>query len=340
MHFGIALPTCTEGMAYPMGFGDHEAVLRIAREVEALGFDSVLVNDHLSTMPYVRETFEVPPRFYEPMISLAYVAAHTERVKLMTGVVVMPMRDPVLLAKQASCLDQMSGGRLILGVGVGSYRAEFESVRPRLKGAERGDLVEEGLRALQLLFSERRASFDGRHYAFEDVEMFPKPLQDPFPVLSCGNAPATIERAARWCAGWMPAGLPAGRMAKGVAALREAAERAGRDPSSLTVAPQLVLCIDEDAARARQGFLDSQVHEHLVSLRRSTLRNVDLDAYVSENLIGDPDQVVARIERVAEAGADHLAGLIVAANTADEVLAQARLFAREVLPRFAEDRTP
>ena len=118
----------------------------------------MLVNDHMSTMPYVRDMFDQAPRFYEPMVTLTYVAARTSRIKLMTGVVVMPMREPVLLAKQAATLDQISGGRLILGVGVGAYRAEFESVRPTMMEAPRGALVAEGIEGMRRLFTERLSS--------------------------------------------------------------------------------------------------------------------------------------------------------------------------------------
>jgi|SRR4051812_17323935 probable F420-dependent oxidoreductase len=334
MEFGVALPTCTEGMAYPIRFADHTGILRVAVELEELGFDSALVNDHYSTMPYVREMFDQPPRFYEPMVTLTYVAARTSRLKLMTGVIVMPMREPVVLAKQAACLDQISGGRLILGVGVGAYRAEFESVRPMMIEAPRGELVTEGIESLQRLFTDRRASYRGKYFAFDDVEMFPKPLQDPLPILSCGNAPGTIQRAATLCAGWMPAGLPVERMAAGVERLHQLAVEAGRDPSSLLVAPQTVLCIDRSPDAAAERFRNSQVYEHLASLRNSTLKNIDIEAYMSQNLIGDPEEIIRRITVLERAGANHLAGLIVVANTELEMLDQIRFFAREVLPAF------
>jgi probable F420-dependent oxidoreductase len=334
VEFGVALPTCTEGMAYPIRFADHEGILRVALELEELGFDSALANDHYSTMPYVREMFDQPPRFYEPMVTLTYIAARTSRLKLMTGVIVMPMREPVVLAKQAASLDQISGGRLILGIGVGAYRAEFESVRPNMIEAPRGALVAEGIESLQRLFTDRRATYHGKYFAFDDVEMFPKPLQDPFPMLSCGNAPGTIRRAATMCAGWMPAGLPFERMAAGVEQMRQLATEAGRDPSQLMVAPQSVLCIDSSNEVAAERFRNSQVYEHLSSLRTSTLRNIDIDAYMSQNLIGSPEEIIRRINAMAEAGANHLAGMIVVANTEDEMIEQIRLFAREVLPAF------
>ena len=334
MDFGIALPNCVEGMAYPIRFADHEAIRRLAQRVEALGYDSVLVNDHYSTMPYVREAFDEPPRFYEPLVTLTYVAAHTSRIKMMTGVVVMPLREPVLLAKQVACLDQISGGRFILGLGVGAYRPEYTSVKPRQASVPRGALVAEGMEALIRLFSDRRASYEGKYTAFKDVEMYPKPLQDPFPLISCGNAPGTITRAATLCAGWMPAGLPDDRIAAGVADMRRQAIEAGRDPDQLMVASQTVLCVDDNLEAAAARFRSSQVYEHLVSLRQSTLKDVDIDAYMGQNLIGSPERIIDRIHKLAEIGVNHLAGLIVVANTEAEFVDQVERFAAEVLPAF------
>jgi probable F420-dependent oxidoreductase len=334
MKFGVSLPTCVEGMAYPIRFADERDLIELGVEAEQLGFDSVLVNDHYSTMPYVREQFADPPRFYEPLTSLAFLAARTSRIRMMTGVVVMPMREPVLLAKQVATIDQLSGGRLTLGVGVGAYRAEFESVHPDLAGAARGELVDEGIRALTLLFGERVSEFTGKHFRFTDVELYPKPRQDPFPLFSCGNAEGTIKRAAQWCAGWMPAGMPSDRLAGGVRRLHDYAAEAGRDGATLEVAPQLVLCLDRDPERALERFTGSQAYEHLVSLRKSTLRGIELDSYASQNLIGTPEQVVERIGHLAEAGATQLAGLIVVANSTAEMRDQMALFAAEVMPAF------
>lgn len=337
MRFGVALPTCVEGMAYAIRFADHEGVLRLAVLAENLGFDSVLVNDHLSTMPYVREMFSEPPRFYEPMVTMAYIASHTSRLKMMTGVVVIPMREPVLLAKQVATLDQISNGRIILGVGVGAYRAEFEAVYPARKHAPRAELVAEGIQAMKLLFDERRATFEGKHFQFSDVEMFPKPLQSPFPIYSCGNAEGTIQRAAQWGAGWMPAGMPVERLASGVEKLHDYAAAAGRSDDDFEVAPQLVLCLGRDPDAAMEKFTRSQAHEHLVSLRASTLKGIDMAGYAEQNLIGSPAQVVERIERLRDAGATQLAGMIVVADDEKDMGEQMEMFAGEVMPHFAAE---
>jgi probable F420-dependent oxidoreductase len=324
-------------MAYPIRLADHEGIARLAKHAEAVGFDSVLVNDHMSTMPYVREQFASPPRFYEPMVMLTYLAGVTSRVRLQTGVVVLPMREPVLLAKQVSVIDRICGGRVTLGVGVGAYRAEFASVYPARAKIPRGELVAEGIEALGLLFSQRRATYRGKHFQFEDVELYPKPVQDPFPIYSCGNADGTIRRAASAGAGWMPAGMPLPKLADGVARLRAYAQEAGRGEARIEVAPQLVLCLGRDPDAATANFLSSQAHEHLVSLSASTLRGFDPAGFAAQNLIGSPEQVVERILTLQAVGTTELAGLIVVADSESEMADQMSMFAEEVIPAFAEE---
>jgi probable F420-dependent oxidoreductase len=335
MKFGVALPTCTEGMIYPIPFARPSDVVRVAVEAERLGYDAVMGNDHLTTQQYVRARWPNPPNYFEPLITYAYCAAKTTRISLMTGVIVLPTRDPVLLAKQVATLDQFSNGRVILGVGVGAYREEFEATHPRSREVPRGELVEEGIRAMRLLFDERRATFHGRHYEFDDVEMFPKPVQQPLPIFSGGNADGSIRRAAELCQGWLPAAMGPERLAAGKSKLVAYAEAAGRDPSSIEIAPQLVVCIGQTVEDAGRQFKRSQIYEHLVSLQQSTLKGIDISAYASVNLIGSIDEVSERVEAYRAAGADHLAGLLFAGNTVDEMLGQVELFANTVIPQFA-----
>lgn len=336
MKFGVGLPTCTEGMMYPVPFARPQDLLRVTLEAERLGFDAVMGNDHLTTQQYVRRTFADPPNFYDPLITYAYCAAHTHRIRFMTGILVMPVREPIVLAKQLSTLDQLSGGRVTLGVGIGAYREEFEATHPDLRRSARGEMVAEGIQSLRLLFTRRRASFSGRHYAFEDVEMYPKPVQEPLPILSAGNAEGSIRRAAEICDGWLPAIIGPEQIAAGREKLHAHARRVGRDPDRLSIALQLVVCIGETPEAAREAFAASQLHEHLVSLRQSTLKEVDTREYEAINLIGTPDEVCRRVECYRQAGVDDLAGLLFVGNTVDELLAQMRWFAASVMPGFPE----
>ena len=178
------------------------------------------------------------------------MAARTERIKLATGIIVLPMRTMPVLAKQVATLDQLSGGRVILGVGTGAYREEYEALYPDARDARRGDIIDEGMRALRLLFTERKASFRGRHVRFEEVECFPKPRQTPLPMYAGGNHAEVRRRAGAYGEGWMPAVLSPEEIARGVEDVHRAAAAAGpRRRRHRHRAPVRVL----DRAHARGG---------------------------------------------------------------------------------------
>src|SRR5882672_1590010 len=182
LRISAGLPTGMEGLTYPIPFSEPETVIRIAQAAEKFGYDSVWGNDHMTTQNYVRAEFPVPPRFWEPLMVYAFVLSNTTTLKVGTGVLVLPMRrDIVVTAKQIATLDHFSGGRLEIGIGIGAYREEFEALNPKADG-RRGDMVDEGLEALNLLFKERVASFDGKYYQFHDVELAPKTLQKKLPI--------------------------------------------------------------------------------------------------------------------------------------------------------------
>ena len=172
MRFSVGLPTGMEGLMYPVPFAGIQDLLLIARQAEALGYEGVWGNDHMNTQAYVRQEFAAPPNFWEVLITLTAVAANTNHLRIGTGVLVPAMRrDIVVLAKQIASLDHISNGRLTLGVGVGAYREEFESLQPHTQ-INRGKALEESLQALRQLFEQRNTSYEGEYYQFRDVEMY------------------------------------------------------------------------------------------------------------------------------------------------------------------------
>src|SRR5437016_9695177 len=229
LRFGVHIPTCIEGMMYPVPFARPEDILPTAQLAERVGFDSVWGNDHMTTQRYVQREWPQPPNFYEPLITFAWVAARTERIKFATGIIVLPMRNMPVLAKQVATLDQLSGGRVILGVGTGAYREEYEALFPDARGVRRGTIVDEGMQALRLLFTERRATFRGKAVHFEEVECFPKPAQDPMPIYAGGNHAEVRRRAGAYADGWMPAVLSPEEIMRGVEEIHAHAGKAGRD---------------------------------------------------------------------------------------------------------------
>jgi probable F420-dependent oxidoreductase len=331
--FGVHIPTCIEGMMYPVPFAKPSDILPTACLCEDLGFDSVWGNDHMTTQRYVQREFADPPNFFEPLITFSYCAARTTRLRFATGIIVLPMRNMPVLAKQVATLDQLSGGRVILGVGTGAYREEYEALFPQARSARRGTIVDEGMQALRLLFTERRATFTGSVVRFEDVECFPKPAQNPMPIYAGGNHPEVRRRAGQYGQGWMPAVLSPEEVARGIEDVHRAAAAAGRDGGAIDIAPQFAVSIGRTHEEAVRRFHASQLFRHLESLKGSTLRE-QTGGFEQRNLIGSPAEICERIRVYERVGVTTLAGMLFVANSVPEMQEAIELFGREVLPNF------
>jgi probable F420-dependent oxidoreductase len=334
MRISAGLPTGMEGLTYPIPFSTPASLTRIALHAEQLGYDSVWGNDHMTTQHYVRAEFPTPPRFWEPLVTYAYLAAVTTRLRFGTGVLVLPMRrDIVVTAKQIATLDHFSGGRLEVGVGIGAYREEFAALQPETR-TKRGAIVDEGVQALRQLFTSRVASFTGQYYQFHDVELFPKPLQPHLPLYISGNHPNNLRRTVLWADGWLPAGLHIDRLRHDVVRLRAMAEQAGRDWRHIEIAPQYIVRLARSREQAIAEFQGSQMYKHLTSLRTSTLKGQGALQHEDINLIGTPAQVVEQALALRDAGVTHLLGLYFAANTVEDLCDQMQVFAEEVMPQL------
>jgi probable F420-dependent oxidoreductase len=330
MKFSISVNTCFEGVMYPIPFGGPADMVRQAQLCDALGYDSVWGNDHITTQNYVRTLFPgQAPNFYEPMIVLAAIAAVTQHLRLGTALTVLPMRDPVYLAKQAITLDQMSGGRFVLGVGVGAYREEFLAWGgSRVAGARRGDLMDEGLAALKILFTEPSCSFAGKHYSFENVELAPKSIRQPFPLFVGGHNLAAVERAARYGQGWLPGWRPFPELAARIATLKQRAAELGRDPSEIEIAPQFSILVDKTLEAAERRYMASGLVAHRQSL---SYTGRDLSQQVVANLVGSPDIILEKVAKLKAIGVDHCCALMIPASSIGEMDEQIAWFAEAVM---------
>lgn len=337
MRFGVELPTCTAGMMHPVPFATAGEVVDTAIEAEQLGYYDVGGNDHLSTMRFVRKAWSSPPDYFEPLITLANVAARTSVLRLTTGIMVLPMREPVLLAKQIATLDQLSNGRVILGAAVGGYRDEFEAVRPDKARGNRAEMTRETIEAIRAIWEQPRASYFGRHVHFEDVESYPKPVQDPLPIYSGGNVDGSLRRAAEFCQGWLPAKVGPEAIAQGRAKIAAYAESFGRDPRDIAIALQSVVCLGKSAEDAREIFLNSSFDLFRKSLQHTMTKGVELEEYLAMNLVGSPDQVCDKVAAYQRAGLDQMTALLFVGNTVSAMREQIRLFARHVLCHFPDD---
>jgi probable F420-dependent oxidoreductase len=334
MLIGMSIPTCKEGLSLPTPFCAPAQVVDMAVRAEALGYHSVWGNDHITPPQYVRIDYPQPPNFYEPLITLAFAAQATSRIRLGTSVLVLPLREPVYLAKSVATLDALSGGRFTLGVGVGAYREEFERLRPRDARLKRAELMDESVEILRLLFEQPTASFEGKHYAFDGIQLAPKPAQRPLPMFIAGNDAPGVRRAARWGQGWFPAAMGIDDLRRGIDVLHQECDRIGRDVSEIAIAPQLLCGIGRTHEAGVAQFRRSRMYTHLQTLAASTLRHQDPSTVEDANLVGTPDEIVARIKRLEAAGVNMLAAMSFTSNSYEEMLDDMALFAAEVLPAF------
>jgi probable F420-dependent oxidoreductase len=215
----------------------------MARKAEELGFESLWCAEHpfipvQTTSRFPGSADGVIPdaysHFVDPFVALARASGTTSRIKLGTGIVLVPERHPLLLAKEVSTLDLFSGGRFLFGIGAGWLREETQ-----LMGGDfdhRWTQTRESILAMKELWTKPEAEFHGRYYDFPPVRSFPKPAQKPHPpVLLGGGATNVLQRVAAWGDGWLPNRVTPEKLRESRATLDRLAKDAGRDPSAITI---------------------------------------------------------------------------------------------------------
>jgi probable F420-dependent oxidoreductase len=321
VEFGVSLPS-RGPLAKP------DIVLTIAARAEALRYASLFVSDHVvlpassarSVYPYApsgRLPGGADQDYLEPLVMLSHLAHATRRIRLGTSVLVVPYRNPIVTAKMLATVDLLSGGRVILGAGVGWLREEFEALAsPSFD--DRGDVTDEYLTLMRQAWTTDPVTFSGRHYSIRDVHVLPKPVQRPtIPVWIGGHTGPALVRTGRLGDAWHPIGLRPPAMldpdeygAK-VAQIHDAARKAGRDPDAITLSFRAPMAVRPRGAKAPAGD-------------RPLLQ-------------GSIDEVVADIRRYEAVGVTHL---VFDATTQDlrGVLANLERFAHDVRPKLATRR--
>ena len=161
--------------------------------------------------------------------------------------------------------------------------------------------------------------------------MYPKPVQNPLPIWIGGNSDEGAKRAGRLGNGWLAAVMPPEQVRKKVSIIKEEADKAGRDASQIQIAPQFVAQVGKTDEEAIETFRNSQMYHHLMSLKKSTLKDQDLSKVEEYNLIGKPDTILEKIARFTDAGVTHFCALIFSTNTVEEQLDQMQWFAEDVM---------
>jgi probable F420-dependent oxidoreductase len=311
MEFGFSLPG-RGPLAHP------DVVLKLAARAEALRYSSLFVTDHVvlpasmarSTYPYAA-TGQFPgggaQDYFEPLAMLAWLAHATTRVRLGTSVLVVPYRNPLVTAKMLATIDRLSGGRVILGAGVGWLREEFEALAaPPFES--RGAVTDEYLRVMRAAWTTDPVSFEGKHYSFRDCHVLPKPAQRAgIPVWIGGHTDAALRRAGALGDAWHPLALrPPGLLlpdeyAAKARVVRAAAERAGRDPGAVALTLRVAMAVRPKRARAPAGdrpLFQGAADEVLADIRR--YQALGVSHFLFDHVTPELPAVLANMARFAD----------------------------------------
>ena len=268
------------GVVFPQTeLGSDPAVLRAyAQRVEELGFTHILAYDHVvGADTTVHQGFQGPydidSTFHEPFVMLGYLAAVTT-LELVTGVIILPQRQSVLVAKQAAEVDLLTGGRFRLGVGLGWNAVEYEALGETF--TNRGRRSEEQVELMRKLWTQRSVTFDGKYHTVTGAGLAPLPTQRPIPVWFGAASDRAYERAGRLGDGWFPMMAPGPGLDYALEQVNRATELAGRDPESLGMEGRVSWTDDRDTLAADIAAWKAAGASHLsVNTMKAGLAHVD-----------------------------------------------------------------
>ena len=309
MEYGFYLPNSGAG-------AEPDALADIAKLGDRLGFYCMVMPDHILQPNQVNSTYPYSltgdilaagqsgdGEWPEQVTTLAWLAGITKRIKLVTSVMIIPYRNPILTAKMLSTLDMLSKGRLILGAGVGWMEEEFELLNTE-PFAERGAVTNEYLRAFIELWTKDDPKFEGKYVNFSDITFLPKPVQKPYPPIWIGGqSKPAIRRAAQIGDCWHPVGaIPAAplepeELAENLVLLHQYAEKAGRDPAIIQVSVKAPLYDAGDSSGPRRRFSGSsdEVRQDV-----QTYADVGVTHLIFDFRTADPKQTEDRMARFSE----------------------------------------
>jgi probable F420-dependent oxidoreductase len=289
---------------------DMEHIRNFAVRAETLGYGSLWLQERIIG------DFSI----LEPVTLLSYVAAITTKLRLGTSVILLPLRNPIQLAKAYSTLDVMSGGRAVMGVGLGGgHLGSHEDVFGYTRDG-RVTRFTEAVQVMKLLWTEPTASFRGRYWNFKDISMEPKPMQKPhLPVIFGGHHENALRRAVRYADGWMGAGSSSsGSFMRESARLRGFLDEVKRDPATFHFAKRVYLAVDNNKARGERRIMEWFAKRY---------KNADLGPRVS--IWGSSAECTAKIQALVDAGAQRIVF-----NPMFDEMEHLEICAKEIMPNL------
>jgi probable F420-dependent oxidoreductase len=339
MKFGVMLPHTNR-------IASTDAIVQTAETAEEYGFHALTVHDHIVfnghwVVSGVRG-YEGPGDdrdLFETMQTMAFVAARTSKIRFVASVIVMPIREPVLFAKQAATLDVLSNGRLTVGIGVGPPLMPGDKETTKLgkhrsnAGKEydavgvygnRGPRTDEYIEAAIEIWQNDLATYNGKYTSFEDIEVFPKPIQKPHPpIFIGGRSEFAIQRTVKYGDGWNPSQPSAPQMREGIVRLNALCSAAGRAPLETfgVNIPSVIADADEEAEEIARGTVRSMFPGET--------------EYRERTIVGSPDTFIRRVNEFKDAGVNYVE-LKPLYPDMDQFMKQLQLIRDEVMPAVAD----
>jgi alkanesulfonate monooxygenase SsuD/methylene tetrahydromethanopterin reductase-like flavin-dependent oxidoreductase (luciferase family) len=341
MKFVLALPQANK-------IASRSAIIDVAQAADDLGFWAVSLQDHIvfnggwiGCGAIDAESNGDDRTMYESLTTLSFVAGFTKRVRLWTGILLLPVRETVLMAKQVATLDNLSAGRVVLGIGSGLAVAEDErteglNTNVFAKNAvketrtfhiprQRGRLVDEQIQAMKEIWTTEVSSFSGEFVQFDGIEVFPKPAQPGGPpIVVGGNSAAALRRTTRLGDGWLPFNTTPEHAAQGIAELKRLANESGVG-MPVYVGPNLWMRMDVTDAAAKE-------------IAQKTAGNLFEEDLLTHNLVGSPETIVSQVQAHANAGVNFFE-LKPIYRSIPELIHMMEIMAKEVFPA-CQSETP
>jgi alkanesulfonate monooxygenase SsuD/methylene tetrahydromethanopterin reductase-like flavin-dependent oxidoreductase (luciferase family) len=338
VQFGIRLP-----VAGPLA--SPQAITRVAREAERLGYDVVWVNDFIAWTTYQNSTHvssgsleaveragpDAEPTYFESLTTLSFVAGVTESVKLGIAVLCLPFRNPIIAAKQVANIDVLSGGRMILGIGVGAakstHNVDFEVLG--VSRVDKYDKTKDYLRAMMEIWQSDKPVYDGPFISFPETEFAPKPTQKPYPPIWFGGGGAkSVELCAEFGSGWLPPWVVPDEYPGRIAALNEAAARYGRGDVAFDIGTEVYVCVAPDSADARNSAAKT-----VGVLPEGFAADATAAAVEAAGLIGSPKEISEKLAQYVEAGVRCYEMKFIY-HDVDDYVRQMTMFAETIIPAY------